>query len=194
MNQSVKKILMLCLFASLGTQIIAREATDQNSSWFTSVILAPLTFANFCYSSFVSVKRDKTAKDLVTNRCQIDEYAITVTALKKNKRTLLRAKTKYEATFSGMNHKNVVSTCIEAIEKLSPDLLLIAKPAITTDTEIKYSLKAFTTSTAHLKALQQDLLDVFYIPEDETLTYPKKVAVSIAPLGLVGVIVLLALL
>ncbi len=196
MNNQKRLILTLVFFCGalpLSCQPVTPTPEPQEglfSRICTKVILAPLTFIHFCVSSYTFIKRDKKACDLVSSRNEIDSYSIEIMALKKNKRNILRSKTKYQASFTGFDLYKVTNATITAIKKLNSTLLIIAKPFITVDAGPTYTLKAFTTEACNHEQLQKDLIDVFFIPESETLSRGKKIAVGAAPVGLAALVLL----
>ncbi len=190
-------LVLLCTAHSLLAQPVAPSTQPQEglfSRVCTKVLLAPLSFIHFCVSSYTFIKRDQSARDLVSSRNEIDSYSIEILALKKNKRTILRSKTKYQASFTGFDLYKVTDKAIAAVKSLTPTLLIITKPFIAVDAGPIYTLKAFTTTACNYEQLQKDLIEVFFVPESETLSSGKKVAVGAAPIGLAALVLLFVIL
>ncbi len=196
---SIKKISLLvpffCIIVASGQMDSRATLTpEEPSNIITQLLLAPLNFMQFCYSSYTFLKRDKSAKDLVESASEIRDYTIKVVCFTMDKRSALRSKTNYKATFNGIDFNKVIKSCETALKKLPQKTMIVTKPSITLDAGPCYALKTFTTPISNLEQLKKDLIDVFFVPESETLTLGKKIAIAIAPLSLAGVVALLVIL
>lgn len=190
-KKTVLFFIFLCFVAITTAQPIKTpEAESAQKGFLTQLLLAPLTLAHFCFSAHSFIKRNQLAREVVTSKNEIDSYQVNLLALKKNTRTILRSKTYYNTTFSGLNLHKVVHASIAALKKTDPKLLIIAKPSITTDAGPWYMLKSFTGYAAQHEKFKEELLDVFFVPEHETLTKQKKIATAVAPLALGGLVAL----
>jgi len=182
------------MFASAQRDSPAILTPQEPSNFIAQLLLAPLNFMQFCYSSYTFLKRDKSAKDLVESASEIKDYTIKVACLTMDKRSALRSKTIYKATFNGIDFHKVIKSYETALKKLPQKTTVVTKPSITLDAGPCYVLKAFTTPISNLEQLKKDLIDVFFVPESETLTLGKKIAIAIAPLSLAGIVALLVIL
>lgn len=195
----IKKII---LWAPFFCMLLITAQTDQAiiitpeepSNFLTQILLAPLNFMQFCYSSYTFLKRNKSARELVESSSEIKDYTIKVACLTTEKRSSLRSKTTYKATFNGIDFYKVIKSCEIALKKLPPKTTIVAKPSITLDAGPCYALKSFITPVNNIEQLKKDLIDVFFVPESETLTVGKKIAIALAPLSLATIVGLLIIL
>jgi|GEM_PF-5038835 len=129
------------------------------------------------------LNRHDYAQNFISDPYTIASYSIKAQAITKQTRSQIRSKTINTKTFSGKKFEPLVKECGEWANAIDTTLLLVIQPSLCLHSEESYNLKKLILRNKEREHLEEELTDIFYVPNHNRFTYEKRMALWSIPLG-----------